>query len=97
MLESSQINWKIMTNAEHIEDTSLNHLIIRVKKADSAFVYFQLEANEGICFYSTLTSSLGTGYRDIDIKGHITLKEELAAILNSLKIETPFVLLSGEL
>ena len=37
----------------------------------------QFEANENLSFYSTLESSLGQGFRDIDIKGSISLKAEI--------------------
>lgn len=60
------------------------HYIIRVPKKESAFVYFQLEANEGLCFYSTKKNSLGQEYRDIDIRGDIKLKKQIDQVLNSL-------------
>ena len=58
--------------------------VIRVNKEDSAFIYFQLEANEGVCFYSTLKESLGEPYRDIKVTAHISLAEETKRILNIL-------------
>ena len=61
------------------------HYIIRAPKSEAAFIYFQLEANDGICFYSTLKDSLGQGYRDLDIKGDQTLHQEFLNILNKLK------------
>lgn len=57
---------------------------IRVNKADSAFIYFQLEANEGLCFYSTLKESMGESYRDIKVTSHISLKEETIRLLDKL-------------
>ena len=66
-------------------NNQLIHLIIRVPKAESAFTYFQFESNEGLCFYSTLESSMGQGYRDLDIKGHLSLKNEIFHVINTLK------------
>ena len=60
------------------------HKVIRVPKEHSAFTYFILESNEGMCFYSTLESSLGKGYRDIEIKGDLTTQEETGHILDTL-------------
>lgn len=63
----------------------LFHLTIRVPKQESAFTYFQFEANEGLCFYSTLESSMGQGYRDIDLKGHISMKSEILHVVKKLQ------------
>jgi hypothetical protein len=73
------------------QSAQLFHLIIRLNKEDSAFFYFQLEANDGICFYSTLENPPHAQYRDIDLKGDIKLKKEMDHIiercLNKFKIE----------
>ncbi|PIK16640.1 MAG: hypothetical protein CES88_07815 [Halobacteriovorax sp. JY17] len=69
------------------------HLIIRVPKADAAFTYFQLEANEGLSFYSTLEESLKESYRDITIKAHTGLEQELRQVLNTLHKTVPFEIL----
>ena len=42
--------------------------VIRVKKEDSAFVYFILESYEGIVSYSTLDSELGQAWRDLELR-----------------------------
>lgn len=67
----------------------LIHTVIRVPKEESAFVYFTLEANEGLSFYSTLENTLGEGYRDIDIKTHESLEGELDHLINELGKEMP--------
>ena len=72
------------------------HLVIRVPKADAAFTYFQLEANEGLSFYSTLEESLKESYRDITIKAHTGLEDELRQVLNTLHNSVPFEILSDE-
>ena len=41
---------------------------IRVKKEDSAFVYFILESHEGITSYSTLDFQAGDAFRDLELK-----------------------------
>lgn len=66
-------------------NTKVFHLVIRVPKADSAFLYFQLEANEGLCFYSTLKSSLGQGHRDIDITSDLSFKAEVVRLIKKLE------------
>lgn len=40
---------------------------IRVRKADSAFVYCILEATEGVAAYSTLDGKVGDLHRDIEL------------------------------
>ena len=67
----------------------LIHTVIRVPKEESAFVYFTLEANEGLSFYSTLENTLGQGYRDIAIKTHESLEVELDHLINELGKEMP--------
>jgi hypothetical protein len=53
-----------------------------MNKEDSAFFYFQLEANDGICFYSTLDHPHHAQYRDIELRGDILLREEMKHILD---------------
>ena len=73
-----------------MKNDQLLHTVIRVPKEQSAFVYFTLEANENLCFYSTLPHVTGDSFRDIDIKTDISLQSELkitlAALINSCKI-----------
>lgn len=59
-------------------------LIIRLPKAHSAFTYFQLEANENLCFYSTLDESLGQPYRDLKIQGSVEFYKATKSLLESL-------------
>ncbi len=65
----------------------LFHLVIRVNKAKSAFVYFQLESSEGLCFYSTLESKKGQSYRDIKLSVPICFKKQLKELLDCLPVE----------
>jgi len=78
------------------EYNRLLHMTIRVPKDQSAFTYFTFEANEGLCFYSTLESSLGEPYRDIDVKTHISLKEELLRLIEFLSKDYPIEILNQE-
>ncbi|ATH08676.1 hypothetical protein BIY24_12175 [Halobacteriovorax marinus] len=83
-----------MTNLDN--NTQVIHLIIRVPKADAAFTYFQLEANEGLCFYSTLEDSLRESYRDITIKAHQSLESEMRSVLDTLSKNVSFEVLLDE-
>ncbi len=67
------------------ENNQVLHLIVRVPKEEAAFTYFQLEANEGLCFYSTLENSMKESYRDITVTAHIGFKEEVKHIINKLQ------------
>lgn len=70
--------------------------VIRVPKEESAFIYFTLEANENLAFYSTLENSLGEGHRDIDIKTHEGLEAELDHLIKVLGEEVPIEILLRE-
>ncbi len=63
----------------------LLQIIIEVDKKDSSFVYFTLEANEGLCFYSTLDHLEGDQTRKIDIHLTESLKNEFLTVFNYLK------------
>lgn len=78
------------------QQNRLFHMIIRVPKDQSAFTYFTFEANDGLCFYSTLESSLGEPFRDIDVKTHISLKDELLRLVDFLSNDYPIEILSQE-
>jgi hypothetical protein len=71
-------------------------VIVRVPKEDSAFLYFTLEANEGICYYSTLDYETGTTFRDIDIQGSPEFFSSLMRILDSLQSKIDITLLKKE-
>ena len=60
---------------------------LRVPKDDAYFVYFTFEANEGICFYSTVDESLKSSYRDIDVKCAIESKDDLKLLIQRLQAE----------
>ena len=58
--------------------------IIRVKKEDSAFVYFILESHEGITSYSTLPFNTGDAHRDLELSIPPDFLEEVEEVLKSL-------------
>jgi hypothetical protein len=53
----------MITKKEH----SALKLRVRTKKSDSAFVYFTLEAHEGLTAYRTLPHQTGDVFRDIEL------------------------------
>lgn len=58
--------------------------VIRVKKEDSAFVYFIFESYEGIASYSTLDSKPGDAYRDLELRIPPDFVEEVDELLTRL-------------
>ena len=74
----------------------LVRLIIRVPKEHSAFAYFTLEANEGLCFYSTIESSLSGQFRDLELIGTIEFKDELHHLIDVLRQSFPVEILEEE-
>jgi hypothetical protein len=78
------------------DKTQLIHLIIRVSKENSHFVYFVLEANEGLCFYSTLDVALGATFCEIDITGSMEFKDEILRLLSKIHENYPIDILVSE-
>lgn len=90
---TSQRIWKFhMTH----HSSQLFHYIIRLNKEDSAFFYFQLEANDGLCFYSTLPYEPHTQYRDLDLKGDILLKKEIEHLIEQCSVKFSIDILVNE-
>jgi len=73
------------------------HLVIRVSKAQSSFVYFTLESNDGLGFYSTLDCPDGHPWRDIDIKGSADFLPELERLLEFLGRSFPIEMVRKEI
>jgi hypothetical protein len=78
------------------ENTQLFHYIIRLNKEDSAFFYFQLEAQEGLCFYSTLKNPPLAQYRDIDVKGDLLLNDQIMHLITECQKKFPIDILLNE-
>lgn len=67
-------------------DSNLNILRLTLAKNDACLLYFLLEANEGICFYSTLSSSLlPPGLAMIELKFHPSTSEDVHQLLSFAK------------
>ncbi len=64
-----------------VKNLKLYHIVLELKKEDSAFLYFQLESNDGLAFYSTLPFTPHDQTRLIDIKGDVRLLESLIKVL----------------
>jgi hypothetical protein len=60
---------------------------LRVPKDEAYFVYFTFEANDGLCYYSTVDESLKGLYRDIDVRCPIEGKDNLVALMKRLQAE----------
>jgi hypothetical protein len=65
-------------------------IVVRLSKEESSFLYFTMEANEGLCFYSTIEHKIGQTYRDVEIYSPILLYPELLRLLEALKSEIKF-------
>ena len=50
---------------DYSSSKKLTKTLLRMSKAYSSFFYFTLEANENICFYSTMPFEKGQSFRDI--------------------------------
>lgn len=75
----------------------LHHRILRLSKEDTSFLYFTLESNEGIAFYSTLPFEQAQEYRDVTIKCPIELKPQLDGILEHFKLKTNYEEIKSEI
>ena len=63
----------------------IHTIVIRVPKKDSSYVYFTLEANEGLCFYSTLEHQKESPHRDIEINLTKSLANEFLTVFSFLQ------------
>lgn len=57
---------------------------IRVRKEDSAFVYFILESEEGIVSYSTIDYRPGEAHRDLELRIPPDFLPEVQELLSRL-------------
>ena len=76
--------------------SQLFHIVIRLSKEDSAFFYFQLEANDGLCFYSTLEYPPHAQYRDLEMRGDLNLKNEILNLIKQCEKNFPVQILIDE-
>ncbi len=66
----------------HHQSKKLRQIRVRVTKADSSFLYFTFESNEGLAFYSTLNESSDDQHRDVLIH---TTPEYYDAVMNEIE------------
>ena len=59
-------------------------IIIRTKKEDSAFLYYILEAQEGLTAYSTLNYVPHDPFRDVELIFSPELEKDVRALLVDL-------------
>ena len=69
----------------HKDTQHLTKYLLRMPKNDSTFLYFILESNEGIAFYSTMAFEKSQPYRDIEIYSTPELSLALKGILEHIK------------
>ncbi|MEX0798135.1 MAG: hypothetical protein WD025_01745 [Bacteriovoracaceae bacterium] len=79
------------------ESKKLKQLRVRVGKAYSSFVYFTLEANEGLAFYSTLEESSDDQHRDLLVLSTPEYYDQLLEELRHLQKRAPLEILSDQL
>lgn len=77
--------------------TKMFQVVLRVSKEDSAFVYFTLESNEGFCMYSTLESSLGGPYRDLNLMGTLDFEPNVIHLIHQLTKKFPVEILEHKI
>lgn len=73
--------------------SQLRRLRIRTPKEDASFIYFTLESNEGLAFYSTLEDSIRGPYRDIELYSPMSLASEFQNLLDHLKSSVSYDIL----
>jgi hypothetical protein len=71
-------------------------IVLRVAKADSAYLYQLLESYEGLTNYSTLTTQKDLGYRDILIQSTPEQAEELQKVLARIQAELSLEFVSND-
>jgi hypothetical protein len=64
-------------------------VVLRVRKADSAYLYRILESYEGITNFSTLPEGQGKPYRDVILHIPPDFIVEVAHLVERLKLEMP--------
>ena len=63
--------------------------VVRVPKEHAAFLYFHLEAEDGICSHSTLDPPRGAPWRDVEVTAHPSTAPDLDRSLRRLGRAVP--------
>ncbi len=74
----------------YTKSKTLEQIILRMDKNATSFLYFILESNEGISFYSTMPFEKGQKYRDVVIYNTPELSQDLKNILDHLSKKISF-------
>ena len=77
-----------------MKDLKIHQWLVKVSKEGSAFLYFILESNEGLCFYSTHASLEDKKSRVISINCTHNLKQQVQKLLEHFSKENPIEILS---
>jgi hypothetical protein len=85
-----------MNMINYSNSKNLYRTIVRVSKENASFLYFMLESNEGIAFYSTVEESLQESFRDIKITCTPEYHEKVLHLLNFLRKTFPIDLILEE-
>jgi len=81
----------------YLQTQELSYLVIRTRKEDTSFIYFILEANDGICFYSTLgKEDHHTQMREIEITCTIEYYQQVKDVIQSLNNLFPITILEDK-
>ena len=75
---------------------NLFSILVKVPKEDSCFLYFQLESNEGLCFYSTVGETKGFMTREILINGSLEFHEATCELIKSIQGKISCQILKNE-
>lgn len=88
----------MQSNLKTYKDSQeLRHLVLRLTKESSSFLYFILESNEGLCFYSTLPYEIGDENRDIELNIPIEFEGNVLSLLEHFYKEHPFEIIENEI
>jgi hypothetical protein len=74
-----------MSEISYQESHKLYQLTVSLNKSDSSYLYFTLEANEGLCFYSTLEHTKLDVDRKVIINVLPEFKTQVERILSELE------------
>ena len=69
--------------------SQIQRIVITLNSQDASMLYFLLEANEGICFYSTLETNQ-PGLKSIELLFDISTQEQVEHLLGSIKSQNTF-------
>lgn len=69
----------------YIEDKKLRNLIVKVPREHSSMLYFILESNDNLAFYSTLPFQKDSLYREVTIHCTPELSEQMDNTINKFK------------